>query len=212
MRRLRKPEKVIQELYQRVLRQKKCEPTGLRTALSGVFALSAWEVDDDGGVPAMCFDYYISKVFLGGECVPVMVGREKRTKMMIAHVMLVKGGGVDWLVGQLLRDVRKMGSRKDGSQERPRERLLNDFCKQMRTENDSPVTLVESSPKGESQSNGLAERAVQYLEGGVRTHQLDLKAKLRTKEKPQGGLMLERCLQGVWHWKRSTTDERVIGP
>ena len=30
--------------------------------------------------------------------VPVMVGRENRTKMMIAHVVPFKGGGVDWLV------------------------------------------------------------------------------------------------------------------
>ena len=43
----------------------------------------------------------------GGESVTVLVGREKRTMMMIAHVVPFKGGGVDWLVGQLLRDLRK---------------------------------------------------------------------------------------------------------
>ena len=57
--------------------------------------------------------------------------------------------------------------------------MLNDVCKTWRKENDSAVTLVESSPKGDSQSNGIAERAVQDLEG-VRTHKLDLEAKLRT--------------------------------
>ena len=41
---------------------------------------------------------------------PVMVGRAKRTKMIIAHVVPFKGGGVDWQVGQLLRDLRKMGA------------------------------------------------------------------------------------------------------
>ena len=40
-------------------------------------------------------------------------------------------------------------------------------------------SIVESSPKGESQFNGIAERAVQDLEG-VRTHKLDLETKLKT--------------------------------
>ena len=47
-------------------------------------------------------------------------------------------------------------------------------------ENDSAETLVESSPKGETQSKGIAERAVQDLDDGVRTHKLDLEAKLQT--------------------------------
>ena len=58
--------------------------------------------------------------------------------------------------------------------------MLNDFCKQRRKKSDSTVALVESSPKGESQSNGIAERAVQDLDEGVRTHKLDLEAKLKT--------------------------------
>ena len=201
---------------------------------------------------------------------PVMVGREKRTKMIIAHVVPLKGGGVDWLVGQLLRDLRKMGAHGKVILKSDRENaildVLNDVCKQRRKENDSAVTIVESSPKGESQSNGIAERAAQDLEG-VRTHNLDLEAKLKTTlrighpcitwmvenvadiinkfkigqdgrtayerlkgktytgvihefgsvilhripGKPEGGLMLERWVQGVWHGKRFTTDERVIG-
>ena len=54
------------------------------------------------------------------------------------------------------------------------------MCKQRGKESDSAVTLVESSPKGESQSNIIAERTVQDLEDGVRTHKLDLEAKLKT--------------------------------
>ena len=57
--------------------------------------------------------------------------------------------------------------------------MLNDVCEQRVKENDSAVTLVESSPKGELQSNGIAEQAVQDLEEGVRTHKLDLETKLK---------------------------------
>ena len=39
------------------------------------------------------------------------------------------------------------------------------------------LTIVERSPKGESQSNGLAERAVQEVEMGLRTHIIDLERK-----------------------------------
>ena len=39
---MRQPEKVRRELYQRALRQNKCESTGLRTTLSGVGVLSEW--------------------------------------------------------------------------------------------------------------------------------------------------------------------------
>ena len=87
-------------------------------------------------------------------------------------------GGVDWLVGQLLRDLRKMGVHGKvilkSEQENAILDVLNDVCKQRGKESDSAVTFVESSPKGESQSNGIAERAVQDLEEGVRTHKLDL--------------------------------------
>ena len=57
--------------------------------------------------------------------------------------------------------------------------VLNDVCKQWEQENDSAVSLVESSPKGESKSNGITESAVQDLEG-VRTHKLDLKVELKS--------------------------------
>ena len=86
------------------------------------------------------------------------------------------------LVGQLLRDLRRMGCRrKSNSQERPSERHIGCSQRCLETEgknSDSTVTLVESSPKGESQSNGIAERTVQDLEG-VRTHKLDLETKLK---------------------------------
>ena len=40
------------------------------------------------------------------------------------------------------------------------------------------ITVLERSPKGDSQSNGLAERAVRGLEELLRVHKLDLEARL----------------------------------
>ena len=159
-------EKVRRELSRRALRQSKCEYTGLRTTLSGVGAHSAlWEerrvgfhfrqeVSEDGRVPTICFDHCFLRDHPGGESVPVMVGLEKKTMMMLCHLVPFKGGGVDWLVGQLLRDLRKMGVHGkeilESDQENAILDVLSDVCKHKGKESDSAVTLVESSPKGES--------------------------------------------------------------
>ena len=76
-------------------------------------------MDEVGEVPTVCFDYCFLRDHPGGESVLVMVSQKKRLKMMLVHVVPFKGGGVDGLVGQLLRDPRK-----SNSQERPRERHL----------------------------------------------------------------------------------------
>ena len=64
----------------------------------------------------------------------MLVCREKKTKMMIAHVVPFKGGGVDWLMVPLIRDLRKMGVHGEvvlkSDQENPILDVLNDDCKQ----------------------------------------------------------------------------------
>ena len=62
---------------------------------------------------------------------PVIVGREKKTKKMIAHVVPFKGGGVDWLVGQLLRDLRENGVRMERSFSRATKRTPSWMCSTM---------------------------------------------------------------------------------
>ena len=128
-------------------------------------------------------------------------------------------------------------------------------------------TIIEHSPVRESQANGVAERAVQHIEGIVRTLKLALKKNIsreipcthpiitwlvehsadlinkfgigrggrtayeRLKGKayrgemmefgsgvyyrvpgtPEGGLMAERWLEGVWLGKKFNSDEHVVG-
>ena len=49
------------------------------------------EVDEVGEVPTICFDYCFLRDHPGGESVLVMVGREKRSKIMLAHVVVLIG-------------------------------------------------------------------------------------------------------------------------
>ena len=40
---------------------------------------------------------------------PVLVARDRRTGIYIAHAVLFKGAGVEWIAKQMLRDVRNCG-------------------------------------------------------------------------------------------------------
>ncbi len=141
------------------------------------------EPGDQGEFPEISFDYCFPRKENGGEYITVLVGRERRSKMIIAHVVPMKGAGLQWMVDQVVRDIRKLGIHGrvilKGDQENSLVDLLGSVCK-ARGENGmgDMMTVLELSPKGESQSNGLAERAVQEIEEGLRTHLLDLEKKL----------------------------------
>ena len=89
---------------------------------------------------------------------------------MLARVVPCKGGGVDWLVGQLIRDLRRMVVHAKVILKSDQENVIldvfNDVHKQTRKENES---------KGNTPVGCIAERAEQNLEEGVRTHKLALK-------------------------------------
>ena len=136
------------------------------------------EEEAEGGVPNVSFDYCFLRDVTGGESIPVLVGRERNSKFLLAHVVPFKGAGVDWVVSQLVRDLRKMGIHGKvilkSDQENAITDVLHAVARRRGKEDEESITLVEASPKGESQSNGVAERAVQDIEEGVRTHKLDL--------------------------------------
>ena len=139
--------------------------------------------EEEQAVPTICFDYCFFRDKPGGDSIPVLVGRERKSKMILAHAVPFKGGGVDWLVCQLQRDLRKLGLHDKvilkSDQENAVIDVLNSLCKARGKDSEGKnITLVEASPKGESQSNGVAERAVQEIEEGVRTHKLDIESKV----------------------------------
>ena len=119
----------------------------------------------------------------GGESITLLVGRERKTKMIIAHVVPLKGAGVDWIVDQLVRDVRKLGIHGKVILKRDQENAIMDVMNQVAKARGSDgrgddLTIIETNKKGDSPSNGLVEQAVQEIENGMRTHILDLEKKL----------------------------------
>ncbi len=115
--------------------------------------------------------------------------RDRRTGMYGAHAVPFKGAGTDWIAQQVARDIVKCGYhgrvvlRADG--EPALQDLLNAVA---RVRGDLP-TVLETSPPGESQSNGYIERAVRSLEDMIRTHKLDLEARMGEKVEVTGNIM-----------------------
>ena len=103
-------------------------------------------MDEDGNVPTTCFDYCCLRDHPEGESVLVMVGREKRSKMVLADMGPFKGGGVDGLVGQLLRDLKKMVPTEKSFEERPRDRHLG--CPQRCLQAEGKRERFSSVPSG----------------------------------------------------------------
>ncbi len=110
---------------------------------------------------------------------PAVVMRDWSSKAIFAHLIPGKGSDHDWTAHQLVNDIKKLGY-KDvviRSDQEPAIMALVDKVAQLRDE----VTIKESSPVGDSQANGMAERGVQAVEEYVRVLKLALEKRLNAK-------------------------------
>ena len=104
------------------------------------------------------------------KCLPMLAMKDHKSKMIFSHVVPKKGASVAYCVSQAVRNLEYLGYPKivlKCDQEPAMLDLWNAVakaCKQTGVE-----ILPEHSPVGESQSNGVIERAIQEVEGVVRT-------------------------------------------
>ena len=142
------------------------------------------------------FDYMFMGNKSGGHTVPVIVGRCRSSKLLIAHVVPMKGDGEEWIAKQVVKDIKKMGHygplivKSDGE---PALLSLLEKVAVLRDREtaEDQVTVLEESPVGDSKGNGFAERAVQQLEEILRVHKLALETTL------QGEIEVDHCAV-VW--------------
>ena len=59
--------------------------------------------------PEVHWDYCFLRNRPGETTVPVLVGKDRKTRCFVAHVVPGKGAKSDWIAVQLARDLRKMG-------------------------------------------------------------------------------------------------------
>ena len=61
--------------------------------------------------PEIHMDYCFFRELEGGESVPCLVVKCRKSRALAAHVVPQKGAGVDWVVSQVMRDLTKWGMR-----------------------------------------------------------------------------------------------------
>ena len=108
------------------------------------------------------WDYFFPRE--GGDWAVVLVGRDRETRMTIAHVVPYKGAGVEWLGEQLARDLRRLGAHGRVVLKSDQEPAMVDVLKEVAKMRGDGRTILESSPIYDSKSNGFIERAVQSIE------------------------------------------------
>ena len=136
------------------------------------------EEQDQKSVPEIVFDYG----FLGSEgeeTIAIQVARDRRTRMLFAHVVPKKGFTHEHGAAEMIKDIAKLGYSEvilkcDG------EAALKSIQDEVRKQRAEP-TILENSPVGDSRANGAAERAVQALGEQVRVLRRGLEQRLGLK-------------------------------
>jgi hypothetical protein len=130
------------------------------------------------GIPEIVFDYG----FLGAEgeeTIAIQVARDRRTRMIFAHVVPKKGCTHEHGAQEMIKDIGKLGYQEvilkcDGE---PALKSVQNEVKRIRAD----TTIVENSPVGDSRANGAAERAVQAIGEQVRVLRCGLEQRLGVK-------------------------------
>ena len=144
-----------------------CECCMAGRAIAGAHARSREESDPNAG--ELHFDYCFLKSAARDEPATTLVGVDKASDAIIAHVVPEKGTRYDWVANQLERDVRRLGYhgrivvKSDG--ENAARSLMDELARKRK----ELPTVVETSKAYDSKSNGRAEGAVRRLESQVRT-------------------------------------------
>jgi hypothetical protein len=150
---------------------------------------------DEKSIPEIVFDYG----FLGGEgddeTVAVQIAKDRRTRMLFAHVVPRKGFSHEHGASEMIRDIEKLGYgdiilKCDG------EPALKTIQEAVRVRRSGGNTILENSPVGDSRSNGAAERAVQSISEQVRVVRRGLEQRLGLRlsaKHPVTAWLVEHC-------------------
>ena len=140
--------------------------------------------EDGLAVPVVALDFY----FVGQPDTPdiatALAARDKGSKALFSRILPTKATlETAWAAQQIVQDLEWLGHKKcilKADQEPAMTALLNKIV----SLREHP-TILERSPVGESQANGLAERAVQAAEGQLRVMKLALEQRLQGDMPPK---------------------------
>ena len=134
--------------------------------------------DEDKALGTFHLDYWFMRDKPGAPLVPVANLYEESTRSYRAHVVCTKGSH-EFVVRQLCRDIESLGFSGDIILKCDQEAALVDLANGVRKmRGEEGRTIIETAKTKDSQSHGRAERAVQSVEGIVRTMKLALGRRL----------------------------------
>ena len=128
--------------------------------------------DTSDGVGELHFDYCFLRNRVADDPAVTLVGVDKSTQGVLAHVVPGKGTAFDWVAAQLDRDVRKWGYHGRVVVKSDGEPAIVDLMKELALRRKESPTVIERSKAHDSMSNGRAENAVRRVESLVRTMKL----------------------------------------
>ena len=122
--------------------------------------------EDSKGIPQIVFDYMFMGAEGDQETLAIQVARDRRSRMIFAHVVPRKGMSHAHGAEELVKDVEKLAYKEiilksDGEAAL---KSIQEEVRRRRAEN----TILENSPRGDSRANGAAERAVQAVGEQIR--------------------------------------------
>ena len=127
-------------------------------------------------VPEIGLDDAFLRESESDETMAILVMKDRDTKMVFADVVEIKGRGLEGTVENVVRNIAWLGHKKVilcTDQEPAILDLINGII-EVRQE----PTIPQNSQVGESQANGLVERAVRSVKDQVRTLRLALQKRL----------------------------------
>ena len=132
-------------------------------------------------VATVALDYCFLRNMPGEESIPVLVMRDRETRMLSAHAVPMKGAVVEWTAQQVVRDLERLGHHGRLVVRSDQEAALRSLVSEVARLRGDAVTIPEHSAVGDSQGNGFIERAVRTVEEMVRTLKLDLETRISQK-------------------------------
>ena len=152
-------------------------------------------IEEERGLAEFSFDYCFPGDELGYK-LTILVGRERTTGMMMATVVPAKGSKGKFTADKVLDYLAECGNQFGDiivktDQEPAIKCLVKDLVLE-RGEELGSKTIVEESPVGSKGSNGLAERAVQEVEGQLRVMKLALEGRIGKE------IDAEACVVTLW--------------
>ena len=129
----------------------------------------------------VAYDYCFLRNGPNEACAPTLVAKDRRTKLLMSHVVPCKGADQEWVAAQTLRDLERLGHYGDIVLRSDGEPALVDLMKEIEKGRGNRRTVIEHSAPGDSQGNGFIERGVRSVEEMARVLKLDLEHRLTTR-------------------------------